>query len=111
MNRVYEKFLAEQDRVFDRRLFRTEQAFMTYAVGLDNVNWWPDGWVVSFKRSCTWMFPLNLALRPRRPPRKAGILCFHGNPSPEEAIAGFRGKKGHVELRTRPAPWIGELWR
>ena len=111
MNRVYEKFLAEQDRVFDRRLFRTEQAFMTYAVGLDNVNWWPDGWVVSFKRSCTWMFPLNLALRPRRPPREAGILCFHGNPSPKEAIAGFRGKKGHVEQRTRPAPWIGELWR
>jgi hypothetical protein len=110
MNHVYEKFLAEQDRALNRRLFRTEQAFMTYAVGLDNINWWPNGWVASFKRSCAWMFPLNLVLRPRHPPKAAGILCFHGNPSPEEAIAGFRGKKGHIEQRTLPAPWIEALW-
>jgi len=49
-------------------------------------------------------------LRPRHPPKAAGILCFHGNPSPEEAIAGFRGKKGHIEQRTLPAPWIEALW-
>lgn len=109
MNYVYEKFLAEQDRALDRRLFRTEQAFMTYAVGLRNVAWWPERWVASFKRSCTWLFPLNLVFKPR-PPRGASILCFHGNPTPQEAIDGFEGKKGHPEQRTLPAPWVNELW-
>ena len=109
MNHVYEKFLAEQDNALNRCLFRTEQAFMTYAVGLRSVNWWPKGWVASFKRSCTWPFPLNLALTPR-PPRNASILCFHGNPTPQEAIDGFTGKKGHLEQRTRPAQWVKGLW-
>ena len=109
MNYVYEKFLAEQDRALDRSLFRTEQAFMTYAVDLRNVVWWPKKWVASFKRSCTWLFPLNLVFKPR-PPRGASILCFHGNPTPQEAIDGFKGKKGHPEQRTLPAPWVKKLW-
>ncbi|MCR5839067.1 MAG: hypothetical protein K6G94_05475 [Kiritimatiellae bacterium] len=110
MNHVYERFLAEQDRARDVRQFRTEQAFMTHAVGIENVSWWPENWVKSFKRACAWPFPLNLLFRPRVA-KDTSILCFHGHPSPLEAIAGYKGKRHHPEQRTLPAPWVGSLWR
>lgn len=112
MNRVWEAFRDNLGKAYDKRLFATEQAFMTHAVGLDRVNWWPGDWVVSFKRSCHRTFPLNLFLQPK-PPKGASILCFHGDPSPVEAIGGFRehhGKKVPVHQTTLPAPWVKELW-
>ena len=107
MNRVYEAFVADMDRAIDQRFFRTEQAFMTHAVGLENVNWWPDGWVKSFKRSCARMFPLNLFLGAKKP-SGASILCFHGAPNPPEAIAGYRGR--HLNTWVKPCAWVKELW-
>lgn len=107
MNHVYEKFLAEMDKAVDQRYFRTEQAFLTHAVGLENVNWWPGGWVQSFKRSCMLPFPLNLCIMPR-PPRNAKILCFHGRPNPPDAIKGYKGR--HLNAWVKPCPWVDEMW-
>ena len=107
MEYVYEAFLADMDRAVDQRFFRTEQAFMTHAVGLDKVNWWPSGWVKSFKRSCVRIFPLNLFLGAKKP-SGASILCFHGAPSPHEAIAGYRGK--HLNTWVKPCAWVKALW-
>lgn len=104
---VYDTFLANMDRAVDQKYFRTEQAFMTHAVGLDKVNWWPSGWVKSFKRSCVRIFPLNLFLDSKKP-SGASILCFHGAPSPHQAIAGYRGK--HLNTWVKPCAWVKELW-
>ena len=110
MNYVYEKFMSEMQDAVNTSKFRTEQAFMTHAVGIESVNWWPEPWVASFKRRCAWLLPLNLLFVPRRPP-DARILCFHGHPNPEEAICGYRGKKFvHVNERTLPAKWVRDLW-
>ena len=112
MNRVWEKFRDNLDLAYDKKRFVTEQAFMTWAVGLENVNWWPEDWVVSFKRTCHRIFPANLLLPPKKP-SGASILCFHGDPSPIEAIGGFREHKGRrvsIHQRTLPAPWIADLW-
>ena len=105
-NYVYEKFVAEMAQAMDMEVFSTEQRFMTHAVGEKNVNWWPDNFVRSFKRSCTWPWPLNHFLAPRFDP-DTRILCFHGEPSPEQAIAGYRGR--HLNTWTRPAPWVKGL--
>ena len=46
-------------------------------------------------------------------PSGASILCFHGDPSPVEAIPGFtehHGRRVPLHQRTLPAPWIEELW-
>ena len=108
MDWVYGKFLAEKARAMDRRFFRTEQAFMTYAVASrETVNWWPKDWVRSFKRACVPPWPLNHLFAPRFVP-STRILCFHGNPDPDQAIAGYRGR--HLNSWTRPAPWVAELW-
>ena len=104
---VYRKYLSEIAAAMDPANYRTEQAYMTHAVGLGNIRWWPDGFVSSFKRSCARPFPFNLLFAPQ-PPKMARILCFHGHPSPDEAIAGYRGR--HLNTWVRPCPWVAELW-
>ena len=104
---IYRNFLREGDIALDQAHFSTEQQYMTHAVGFDKVNFWPDNFVRSFKRSCMWPWPLNHFLVPRFNP-DTGILCFHGKPSPEQAIAGYRGR--HLNTWTRPCPWVAELW-
>ena len=104
---TYEKFIEEIDQALDDRVYATEQLYMTHAIGPENISFWPDNFVRSFKRSCTWPWPLNHFLTPRFNP-DTGILCFHGKPTPEQAIAGYRGR--HLNTWTRPCPWVKALW-
>ena len=106
-DRIYRTFLAELEDAINPALYRTEQAYMTHTVGLENIAWWPENFVRSFKRSCTWPWPLNHFLEPRFNP-DTSILCFHGRPAPEEAIKGYRGK--HLNTWTKPCKWVEELW-
>lgn len=101
---IYQTFLKEMDQAFDQSLYCTEQAFLTHA--MVQVNWWPAEWALSFKRACRPIFPLNLFRAPAEP--KTKILVFHGNPDPDQAIAGFKGRKLHHE--TLPCPWITKYW-
>ncbi len=112
-DRVWRQYRDDPATAYDKKRFATEQAFMTHAVGLENLAWWPEEWVVSFKRTCHRMFPANLFLPPKPPPPGTSILCFHGDPSPIEAIEGFtehKGRKAAIHNRTLPAPWVAELW-
>lgn len=106
---VYEAFLRELPQAIDRRLYTTEQAYMTHAMTLaagELPRWWPDPWVKSFKRTCVPPFPLNLFVTPKKPDTK--ILVFHGNPDPDVAARGFRAKRLHNSVR--PCPWILQDW-
>lgn len=102
---ICDTFLREIDRACDRNHFRTEQAFLTYA--MRQCAWWPETWVRSYKRHSMWTFPLNLWCVPTLP---AGtkVLVFHGRPDPDQAIAGYKGKRVHQHAR--PAAWIEPYW-
>lgn len=104
---VYRRYLSEIGPAMDMANFRTEQAYLTHAVGLANISWWPDDFVCSFKRGCARVFPLNLFLAPR-PPKTGRLLCFHGHPSPEEAQRGYRGR--HLNTWVKPCAWVSSLW-
>ena len=103
---IAEEFLADPLRA--KNDFTTEQAFMTAAVGLQRLVWWPEGWVRSFKYHCRPVFPLNWLMRPRIPVGTR-ILAFHGFPNPPDAIVGVT--RGGWHKRTLPAPHIAEHWR
>ena len=105
---IFETFKGESADAMNPAKYGTEQEYMTHAVGFDKVNFWPESFVRSFKRTCAWPWPLNHFLMPRLK-KDTHILCFHGTPSPEQAIAGFRGSK-HLDGWTRPAPWVKNLW-
>ena len=104
-NYIYEKFLAEMNRATDQNYFRTEQAFLTYA--MKEVYWWPDEWVRSFKRHAMWSFPLNYLFVPTLP-AKCRILAFHGKPDPDEAFVGYNGQ--HVHQFCKPVQWLSAYW-
>ena len=99
-----EKYLADPENA--GRDFTTEQAFLTHAVG-DKKTYWPEEWVRSFKYHCRPIFPFNWIMTPRFP-KEAKILVFHGDPNPDEAVAGYAGKWNHHSL---PCPQIAEHWR
>jgi hypothetical protein len=76
------------------------------AHGHGDLTYFPDGWICSFKRQAIPYFPLNYLLEPRLP-ANCRVMCFHGTPKMEEALAGDCPK---WRYRTRPAKWLSELW-
>jgi len=101
---IYQTFLREIGDAIDQTKYPTEQAFMTHA--MEEVYWWPDRWVKSFKRTCRPLFPFNLLFAPKKPDTR--VLVFHGNPDPDKALAGYKGPKLHHNVR--PCKWILEDW-
>ncbi len=87
--------------------FRHEQAFLSdYMHKKGILEYWPPEWCVSFKRSCLPPFPANLWKVPEIP-EGARVVVFHGNPNPEDAIAGRI--KGFLRF-LKPTPWVEEHW-
>lgn len=104
-NYIFERYMAEKFDAENRSKFATEQAFLTYA--MEEKYYWPEEWVRSFKRHCRRTFPLNYLLPPKLP-ADSSVIAFHGQPDPDAALAGFKGKKIHHF--TKPAEWIREFW-
>ncbi len=66
----------------------------------------PDDWIISFKYDCRPKRPMNLFMEPILPP-DAKVVCFHGRPKMEEAVAGYRAGLLHS---TRPCRWLRDAW-
>lgn len=103
---IFQTFLNEMEQAEDTSIFNTEQAFLTYA--MQEVNWWPNEWIRSYKWNCRPILPLNLIKTPQLPTH-CKILVFHGRPDPDQAIEGFRGKRLHHNMKA--APWILDHWK
>lgn len=102
---VWEQFHKEKDWALAN--FRPPQSYLTHCIR-PKMKFWPAEWVRSFKRHCRPMFPLNFLLTPSLP-GDARIIAFHGKPDPDEAAAGYKGKRANHF--SKPAPWIDEHWR
>jgi hypothetical protein len=66
---------------------------------------YPDAWIASFKYDCRPARPWNLVLAPRLP-ADARVVCFHGRPKMDEAMAGYRAGLSS----TRPCGWLRKAW-
>jgi hypothetical protein len=99
----YTLFAVNQRRALDN--FRIEQQFVSHALR-EQLEFWPEDWAQSFKRSCRPAFPLNLIRQPREP-ENVRILVFHGHPLPDQAIAGYRSS---LFRSTLPATWLAKYW-
>ena len=62
---------AVRDHVIEQNWVGAEASAMEY---------WPDGWVISFKRHLRRPIGLDLFLPPKAPPASAKVLAFHGTP-------------------------------
>lgn len=104
---IADKFRANKAEIL--KAFRTEQAF-TESV-LSDIDFWPDGWVISFKRSLRQPFLLDLIVQPRRPPVTAKIIAFHGSPRPIDLInSTHRFWDRFPHLGNGPVSWMVDYW-
>lgn len=91
--------------------FRNEQDVITDM--LDEVQFWPKPWCVSFKHTLMPPWPLNFFKAPQLP-ADARIVAFTGKPDPDEALVGnypVRAPWKKLYKHVRPTPWIAEHWR
>lgn len=79
-----ETFRTEKTRIMGS--YRTEQAYTEDM--LAPIGYWPEGWVISFKRRLRQPIGLDLFLEPKEPPPAAKVLAFHGRPRPMALIDG-----------------------
>jgi hypothetical protein len=89
--------------------FRNEQDFVAaHAQGLE---FWPEGWVPSFKRWLRRPIGLDLVLPPKEPPETARIVAFHGDPRPIALVperAGFWDRFPH--MGHGQVGWVRDYW-
>ncbi|SEM49138.1 hypothetical protein SAMN04488003_101297 [Loktanella fryxellensis] len=72
---------------------------------------WPDGWVLSFKKSVVWHVPLNYLAAPARP-REAFVVAFHGKPDMADLLQAPGVRWGTKERFGRaPVPWVMDYQR
>lgn len=104
-NHIIEQYISEKDWALDS--FWPPQSYLTHCIS-EQMVYWPDSWVKSFKRHCRHLFPMNLFIEPRLP-KDASIIAFHGKPDPDEALIGYKGRKPHHKVL--PTKWIKENWK
>ena len=99
----------QADRKAARARFANEQDFVLGHVR--DVQFWPRGWVISFKRYLRRPPGVDLFLPPKAPPASARIVAFHGDPRPIDLLpqrAGFWDRfphLGHGQVR-----WLRDYW-
>jgi hypothetical protein len=75
------------------------------------MDFWPRGWVVSFKRHLRQPIGLDLFLPPRDPPKDARVVAFHGTPRPADLLRPGTARwdrlphMGHGQVR-----WMADYW-
>jgi hypothetical protein len=94
-----------------RKKFRNEQEYLSWKMKEKGIlKYWKQNAVISFKRSCMGVFPLNLFRIPKQPNNDVKILAFHGNPLPDEAINGYFSIKRPQRI-CRKTPWLEKFWK
>jgi hypothetical protein len=107
LQHVAENFKQNKSKIMS--LFRTEQAYA--ATQIKNIEFWPEGWVLSFKRSLRQPLIMDLFLHPKEPPNTAKMVAFHGTPRPRDLLPGgpsFWDRFPH--LGHGPVPWMRDYW-
>ena len=101
---LYDDFAADLEGSI---AYKGEQRYTSMtAIRHGDLEYFPDGWICSFKRQAIPLFPLNFLIKPALP-KSCHVMCFHGTPKMEEALVGDCPK---LRYRTRPARWLREFW-
>ncbi len=90
--------------------FRQEQQYVHHMA--PDAAFWPEGWVISFKRALRRPIGLDLVLPPREPSGEARVVAFHGRPRPIDLISGrprFWDRFPH--MGNGVVPWMADYWQ
>jgi hypothetical protein len=103
---ILDAYLADPEAATAR--FEISQQFLTFQLQrLGLLQYWPEGWCVSFKNACVPRLWRSYFANPVIPPG-ALIVVFAGSPKMSEVMGGG-GSRWY--RRIGPAPWLHEAWR
>lgn len=99
----------QADPAAAKRAFANEQDFA--GAHARSMGFWPEGWIISFKRHLRQPIGLDLVLPPRAPGPKVRIVAFHGDPRP---IALVPRRAGHWDrfphMGHGQVGWVRDYW-
>ena len=89
--------------------YQNEQDFV--AGTLDDIRYWPQDWIVSFKRHLRRPLILDRFLAPRQAPEGTRVIAFHGRPRPIALIRDEGGNWDTAPHHGRGAVgWMQDYW-
>ena len=104
---ILQYYLDNGDKV--RKMVRNEQAYLSWQMHEKSLlQYWPEDWCCSFKRSCIRPFPMCYLKEAKRPPKGTKVVIFHGNPNPDAALKGWHN--GSFLRAVKPVRWIQDVW-
>lgn len=87
-----------------------EQNYLHHTV--ENIQYWPKGWLQSFKYHLRQPVLIDRFLSPRKPAPETKLLVFHGNPRPIELIRPADNNWGRFPHYGKGAvDWMVNYWR
>jgi hypothetical protein len=104
---ILERFLADPQKAADDYVIEQEWV----GAQASSMDYWPRGWVVSFKRHLRQPIGLDLFRQPKRPPPEARVVAFHGEPRPADLLkpnAGFWDRFPH--MGHGQVGWMADYW-
>lgn len=105
---ILTSFLA--DKAAAKANFENEQHFAGHHAS--SMDYWPEGWVISFKRWLRQPIGLDLFLEPKAPPADAKVLAFHGTPRPWDLIrSGWNHWDRFPHMGHGRVSWVAEYWK
>lgn len=104
---ILDEFLA--DPALAQTQVRHEQAWVTRTA--KDMRFWPEGWVVSFKRNLLAYPLINRFVPPAEPGPEAKIVAFHGVPRPIDVVPDNGQQWGSWSRYGRGAvPFVRDYW-
>lgn len=104
---IHNAFVANPKLAMGR--FLNEQDFVgAYA---SSMAYWPEGWVISFKRWLRQPVGLDLVIPPKVPPTSAKVVAFHGKPRPVALLDdGINFWDSFPHLGHGRVSWVADYW-
>lgn len=106
---VYENICKNMKEVLGE--FRNSQTYLSNTV--KKLTYWPNDWCKSFKKHCVPKGILRYLKTPEIP-KNCKIVVFHGDPNPDEALAGKWPGGGNIikapHKYVKPTQWIADHW-
>jgi len=103
---LYEDFVKDAANLMKKAKYSEQKYTSMQAQRYGEFAYFPGEWIASYKRDAMRPFPLNHFQEPRLP-SGARVVCFHGRPKMEEAVAGY--SRGLLRA-AKPCTWLAERW-
>ena len=105
---VVEQLQADRDALIEK--YQIEQQYLHEYI--QNINYWPQDWLVSFKYHLRQPLVLDRFLAPNSPPKGTKLVIFHGKPRPIDLVRPPKGNWDRFpHYGSGSVDWMQAYWQ